>query len=84
MRIALLQTAGDPANRPAANLDRLEEAAARAAAGGARLLVAPEMFLSGYNIGAQAAAAVAEKADGPSASRVADIARRHSLAICYG
>ncbi|MDF2618520.1 MAG: Nitrilase/cyanide hydratase and apolipoprotein N-acyltransferase [Xanthobacteraceae bacterium] len=84
MRIALLQTAGDPQNRPAANLDRLEEAAARAAADGARLLVAPEMFLSGYNIGAQAAGVAAETVDGPSAARAADIARRHGIAICYG
>ncbi|MDQ0513012.1 carbon-nitrogen hydrolase family protein [Ancylobacter amanitiformis] len=84
MRIALLQTAGDPANRPAANLDRLAAAAARAAAAGARLLVAPEMFLSGYNIGREAALAAAEPSDGPSARRAADIARDHGIALAYG
>ncbi len=84
MRIALLQTAGDPQNRPAANLGRLEEAAARAAVGGARLLVAPEMFLSGYNIGAQAAAAAAGSVDGRAPPALAGIARRHGIAICYG
>ncbi|QIB35969.1 carbon-nitrogen hydrolase family protein [Ancylobacter pratisalsi] len=84
MRIALWQTAGDGANRPAANLDLLEAAAARAAAGGADLLLAPEMFLSGYNIGPAEADRLAEPANGPSAQRAADIARRHGLALCYG
>ncbi|MCS0503433.1 carbon-nitrogen hydrolase family protein [Ancylobacter mangrovi] len=84
MRIALLQTAGDPDNRPAANLDRLEAAAARAAGNGAELLLAPEMFLSGYNIGRDMAARLAEPADGPSARRAGEIARRHGIALCYG
>ena len=39
MKIALLQTAGDPANSPSANLDRLDDAAGRAKAGGAALLL---------------------------------------------
>lgn len=84
MRLALLQTAGDPANDPAANLDRLEAAAARAAAGGADLLLAPEMFLSGYNIGREAALAVAEPTDGPAAQRAGAIARAHNIGLCYG
>lgn len=84
MRIALLQTAGDPANAPAANLDRLAEAAARARAGGAELLVAPEMFLTGYAIGREAAAEKAEAADGPSAARAGAIARANGIALAYG
>lgn len=84
MRLALLQTAGDPANRPAANLDRLDAAAAAAVEQGADLLLAPEMFLSGYNIGRDAAQALAEPADGPSARRAADIARTRNIALCYG
>jgi len=84
MKIAMLQTAGDPENRPAANLQILDAAAAAAAERGAGLLVAPEMFLSGYNIGAEAARAAAEAVDGPSARRVGEIARRLGLAICYG
>lgn len=84
MRLALFQTAGDPSNRAAANLDRLDEAAARAAADGANLLLAPEMFLCGYNIGAAAASDAAEPADGPSARRAAEIAHRHGIALCYG
>ncbi len=84
MRLAMLQTAGDPQNRVPANLDRLADAAARAAAGGADLLLAPEMFLTGYNIGRAAAEAVAEPADGPSATRAAEIARAYDIALCYG
>ena len=84
MRLALWQTAGDPGNDPAANLDRLEAAAAKAAAGGADLLLAPEMFLTGYNIGREAALAKAEPAEGPSARRAADIARAHGIGLCYG
>ncbi|WP_371345973.1 carbon-nitrogen hydrolase family protein [Ancylobacter sp. IITR112] len=84
MRLALLQTAGDPFNAPAANLARLDAAAAQAAAGGADLLLAPEMFLTGYNIGHEAAQATAEPADGPSARRAAAIARAHNIGLCYG
>lgn len=84
MRLALLQTAGDPSNRPAANLDRLDAAAAAAVARGADLLLAPEMFLTGYNIGREAALAMAEPQDGPSARRAGDIARAHNVGLCYG
>lgn len=84
MRIALLQTAGDPANRPAANLDILDKAAARAAAGGAELMLAPEMILTGYAIGREAAARLAEPVDGPSGIRASEIAARHGIALCYG
>ncbi len=84
LRIALWQTAGDPGNNAGANLDRLEAAAAAAAAAGAGLLVAPEMFLSGYAIGREAAARAAEPAEGPAFSRAAQIARRHAIALAYG
>lgn len=84
MRIALYQTAGDPANEPTANLDRLAAAAQRAKAGGADLLVAPEMFLTGYAIGREAAEAKAEAVDGPSARRATEIARASGVALAYG
>jgi predicted amidohydrolase len=84
MRIALLQTAGDPSGTPAANLDLLADAAARAKAGGADLLVAPEMFLTGYAIGREAAAERAEPADGASARRAGEIAQANGMALAYG
>ncbi|GLF96423.1 carbon-nitrogen hydrolase family protein [Streptomyces yaizuensis] len=81
-RIALLQSSGRPGS-VAANLTALDEAAARAAEAGAQLLVTPEMFLTGYAIGDRVPE-LAEPADGPGATAVAEIAVRHRLAVCYG
>lgn len=82
MRTALLQSSGRPGS-VVENLKVLDEAADRAAAAGAGLLVAPEMFLTGYAIGDDIAR-LAEPADGDSADTVAEIAGRHGLAIAYG
>ncbi|MFJ5532090.1 carbon-nitrogen hydrolase family protein [Streptomyces sp. NPDC093261] len=82
MRTALLQSSGRPGS-VVENLKVLDEAAGRAAAAGAGLLIAPEMFLTGYAIG-EAIARLAEPADGDSADAIADIASRHGLAIAYG
>jgi predicted amidohydrolase len=82
MRTALLQSSGRPGST-AENLKVLDEAAGRAAAAGAGLLVAPEMFLTGYAIGDDIAR-LAEPADGDSTDAIAEIAGRHGLAIAYG
>ncbi|MGW1229322.1 carbon-nitrogen hydrolase family protein [Streptomyces sp. NPDC002530] len=82
LRTALLQGTGTP-GRVAGSLDALDEAAGRAAAAGARLLVCPEMYLTGYAIGDDVPR-LAEAADGPSARAVAAIAARHGLAVAYG
>lgn len=82
MRTALLQSSGRPGSVEE-NLKVLDEAAGRAAAAGAALLAAPEMFLTGYAIGDDIAR-LAEPADGDSADTVAEIAERHGLAIAYG
>ncbi|MCH0564745.1 MULTISPECIES: carbon-nitrogen hydrolase family protein [unclassified Streptomyces] len=82
MRTALLQSSGRPGST-AENLKVLDEAAGRAAAAGAGLLVAPEMFLTGYAIGDDIAR-LAEPADGDAAAAVAGIAGRHGLAVAYG
>ncbi|MGW5656270.1 carbon-nitrogen hydrolase family protein [Streptomyces humi] len=82
MRTALLQSSGRPGST-AENLKVLDEAAGRAAAAGAALLVAPEMFLTGYAIGDDIAR-LAEPADGDSADVIAELAHRHGLAIVYG
>ncbi|MEW2220125.1 carbon-nitrogen hydrolase family protein [Streptomyces sp. NPDC006990] len=79
MRIALLQTQDQPGSRGPAALD----AAARdAAARGARLLVTPELSLTGYAL--EDPAEVAERADGPAAAAVSRIAREHGVAVVYG
>ena len=83
MRIAVFQgpqAGGDVAR----NLERLDQVAAEAAAGGARLLICPEMFLTGYAIGPEAVASLAEPVAGPSAARAARIAADRGLALLYG
>ncbi|SER18552.1 Predicted amidohydrolase [Streptomyces sp. yr375] len=82
MRTALLQSSGRPGS-VVENLKVLDEAAARAAATGAGLLVAPELFLTGYAIGDDVAR-LAEPADGDSADAIAELAGRHGLAVAYG
>ncbi|GAA3158613.1 carbon-nitrogen hydrolase family protein [Streptomyces rameus] len=82
MRTALLQSSGRPGS-VVENLKVLDEAAGRAAAAGAGLLAAPEMFLTGYAIGDDIAR-LAEPADGDSADAIAETATRHGLAIAYG
>ncbi|WND38669.1 carbon-nitrogen hydrolase family protein [Streptomyces sp. BB1-1-1] len=82
MRTALLQSSGRPGST-AENLKVLDEAAGRAAAAGAGLLVTAELFLTGYAIGDDVAV-LAEPADGDSADAVAEIAVRHGLAVAYG
>ncbi len=83
MKIACMQIA--PASSGVAHgLEQLDGYAAQAKAAGCDLLVTPEMYLSGYNIGAARVLELAQPADGPNAAQVADIARRHGLAILYG
>ena len=83
MRIALFQGAPNPLDVPG-NLQRLRHQAQRAAERGAQLLVCPEMFLSGYNIGLEQVERLAEAEDGPSAMDVVEIAQAHRIAIVYG
>ncbi|MEV0919826.1 carbon-nitrogen hydrolase family protein [Streptomyces sp. NPDC049967] len=82
LRTALLQSSGTPGS-VARNTEALDDAARRAAADGARLLVCPEMFLTGYAIGDDVPR-LAEAADGPAAQAVARIAARHRIAVHYG
>lgn len=83
LKLALVQCASQPGD-VLGNLHRLDRFAAQAAAAGAHLLVTPEMFLTGYNIGGPAAAVLAERPDGPRAQAVAAIARQHHIAIVFG
>jgi predicted amidohydrolase len=83
MRIAIYQGPGE-AGSVARNLDLLEARAKEAAGRGARFLIFPEMFLSGYNIGSEQASRLAEPADGPALTRVATIARGNGIALLLG
>ncbi len=82
MLLAALQMQSSPSD-VAANLDRLDRAAAEAAANGAGILVTPELCLVGYGAGPDLPL-LAEPADGPLADRVAAVAGRHSLGIVAG
>ena len=66
-----------------ANLVKIETAAGQAAAAGARLLIAPELALTGYGA-AERFLDLAAHADGNLPERLAAIARRHGLAIVAG
>jgi len=82
MKLAVHQTAG-VFRSPADNLARLRRAAGEAAGEGADLLVLPELWLTGYNLG-DAVFELAEPADGPSAAAVAEIAAAAGIAVLYG
>jgi len=83
MRIAIFQ-GPEQVSTPQQALDLLARTASDAAGRGARLLICPEMYLTGYNIGPDAARRLAEAADGPSAQSVMRIARDTGIAILYG
>ncbi len=82
MRIALLQDSGVP-GEPTANLERLAMAARRSASESIDLLIAPELYLTGYNLGDQLRD-LAEPAGGPAAKRSAEIAAETGVALLYG
>ncbi len=82
LRLALWQCAY--AADTSAALQRLDSTAAQASAGGADMLVCPEMSLTGYGIGPERVANLAEASDGPLAQAVGQIAQRHRMAIVYG
>ncbi|RMV75672.1 Nitrilase/cyanide hydratase and apolipoprotein N-acyltransferase [Pseudomonas caricapapayae] len=83
MRVALYQCPPLPLD-VAGNLNRLEQQAQAAAEQGVQVLICPEMFLSGYNIGARAVSELAQAQDGPAAKRIAAIAKASGVAILYG
>lgn len=83
MRIACFQ-GPDAADTPAGNLVRLRRVAARAQAGGARLLICPEMFLTGYALGREEVARLAEPLDGKSVEEARKIAAEVGIALVFG
>ncbi|HEV7435420.1 MAG TPA: carbon-nitrogen hydrolase family protein [Pseudorhizobium sp.] len=66
-----------------ANLRKIEAAAESAAAQGAKLLVAPELALTGYGAGGRFPS-LASPRDGAGPQGVSEIARRNGLAIVAG
>ncbi|MFK7894175.1 MAG: carbon-nitrogen hydrolase family protein [Granulosicoccus sp.] len=81
--ISLLQHEPTPTDIDA-GIERLEQAASDASAHGSDILLTPECGITGYDISQQQAQTVAFARRGPTAERIAVIARRYSLAILYG
>jgi predicted amidohydrolase len=82
MRIALSQF--DPGTDPAANADHLVGEAARAAAAGAQLLLAPEGSLVSFLQDPTAPGRAAQELDGPFVSALAAASAEHGIAIGQG
>jgi len=82
MRVAIDQCR--PPEGVGAGLAALQGAAKRAVALGADLLIAPEMAVSGYNIGAARVAAAATPADGAVPLAMQRIARETGIALLAG
>ena len=82
MKIALYQGAGKP-TAVDENLQIIRHQAFSAAGQGADLIIFPELFLSGYNIG-DTVRDLAQPADGPAGQQAAHIARQADIAILYG
>lgn len=81
LKIALYQGPG-LINDPAGSFALLAAKAGQAKAGGADLLILPEMFLSGYNIGPENAQKHAVTLEGLAPARAA--AKAHNIALVFG
>jgi 5-aminopentanamidase len=81
-RIAIYQ-AGAVRGDKTANIERVRRAARAAGALGANVLVLPELFLTGYNIG-QLVHELAEPRDGPSLKTLGEIARQSECGLVIG
>ncbi|MGK0715577.1 carbon-nitrogen hydrolase family protein [Leucobacter sp. W1153] len=79
LTIAVWQHGSVPADVHA-NLEALDEAVAEAGDNGAHLLITPEMFITGYNIGER----LAPLARLQPLERVREIAKRHQVGIVVG
>lgn len=81
--LAVFQCASQPLD-VAGNLERMERIAQQARTQGADLLLFPEMFVSGYSIGADAVQQLAQSREGAYRHAVAHIARTTGVAMVFG
>lgn len=82
MKVAIYQGPGRQ-TRVDENLEIIRNSASAAAGQGAKLIIFPELFLSGYNIG-DAVIDLAESARGQAIRKASDIARKTHIALIYG
>lgn len=83
LRLAVVQCSSQAADVQA-NLARLAETAHAAAAGDAQLVVFPEMYLTGYNIGEWDIRDLAQSPDGPAMQFIRQTACDADMHICVG
>jgi predicted amidohydrolase len=83
MKIALIQSS-PVSSDPELGIRRLGEFAEKAALNGADLLMTPEMYLSGYCIGADTVRRLAQPAEGRYSDKVAKIAKAHGISVLFG
>ena len=69
---------------PNANIKILESVVRRARLAHAELVVFPELFLSGYNVGIRKIRGAAQATDGSYAQTIAALAKQYGIAIAYG
>ena len=81
--LAVFQCQSLPLN-VAANLERMELVARQARLQGADVLLFPEMFVTGYNIGPGAVRLLAQDCEGAYRHAVAHLARTAGIAIVFG
>src|SRR6476646_1346260 len=81
-RIAVYQGSAVQRDK-AANLQQMRRAAAAASAMSADVLVLPELFLTGYNIG-RVVHELAESRVGPSLAAIRQTAQQSACALCVG
>jgi 5-aminopentanamidase len=82
LHIAVVQSPGH-LGEPAERLNWLDACLAGHGASRFDLVALPELFVTGYNVGSRLRER-AEPPDGPSACRIADLARKYDFAIHYG
>ncbi len=82
MKVAIYQGQGRK-TRVDENLEIIHNSASSASEQGAKLIIFPELFLTGYNIG-DAVIDLAEPSDGQAAQRASNIAREANIALLYG
>jgi len=82
MRVAVFQCHAEGLDQPG-RLAALRRAIAAAGDDRPLLMVCPELFMSGYNVGA-AIVRLAETVEGPFAAHISALARETGTAICYG
>ncbi|MDH4248468.1 MAG: carbon-nitrogen hydrolase family protein [Deltaproteobacteria bacterium] len=82
LKMAVYQGAGTPGD-VTANLEQMTAAIRQAARQDVQLIVFPELFLCGYNLGAEVLQR-AQPARGPAAEHLARVARESGTSVLYG